>query len=106
MFCFVLGCGDVSSPGDDLALLGSCNHTILAHGTFGLSAAMFARGRYTLLYDPRHDLNTKEMEFMQNLPGWYALDNQGKSYYKPGQQIFKMPYRNGNTTNGFWYTYY
>jgi len=44
---FFLGCGngqDIDCIAKDLALLGSCNHTITTHGTYGHWAAYFAGG--------------------------------------------------------------
>ena len=43
----ILGCGsgnDLDCIAKDFALLGSCNHTITTHGTYGHWAAYFAGG--------------------------------------------------------------
>ena len=71
--------------GKDLALMAACNHSIFDYGTFGLTGAMLAQGRYTVLFDTGNYSYTKEMEFVHRLPGWYAMDNDGKfldSYIK------------------------
>ncbi|XP_049841577.1 galactoside 2-alpha-L-fucosyltransferase Sec1-like [Schistocerca gregaria] len=41
------------SPADDLCLLSSCQHLIMAYGTFGLTAAILSGGR-TIMYDTAH----------------------------------------------------
>jgi Glycosyl transferase family 11 len=35
------GNGNQNDPGQDLALISSCNHIILSYGTFGIAAAWF-----------------------------------------------------------------
>ncbi|XP_049795013.1 galactoside 2-alpha-L-fucosyltransferase Sec1-like [Schistocerca nitens] len=40
-------------PADDLCLLSSCQHLIMAYGTFGMTAAILSGGR-TILYDTAH----------------------------------------------------
>ncbi|XP_049943259.1 galactoside 2-alpha-L-fucosyltransferase Sec1-like [Schistocerca serialis cubense] len=40
-------------PADDLCLLSSCQHLIMAYGTFGLTAAILSGGR-TIMYDTAH----------------------------------------------------
>ncbi|KAF4527195.1 hypothetical protein B566_EDAN006122 [Ephemera danica] len=70
--------GNTSSPGLDMAILASCNHTILAYGTFALTAAMLAQGGYTIVFNTRNSTYTKVMEFASILPGWHIIDNDGK----------------------------
>jgi len=81
---FVSGNGDVDNPGLDLALLGACNHTIFAYGTFGLTGALLASrpGGYTVIFDPLNGTVTKEMEFAANLPGWRIMDSDGNFNYE------------------------
>ncbi|KAF4527196.1 hypothetical protein B566_EDAN006123 [Ephemera danica] len=75
---FLPGTGNSSSPGLDLAILASCNHTILAYGTFSLTAAMLAQGTgYTLVFNTRNSTQTKVMEFASLLPYWRIMDNDG-----------------------------
>ena len=52
---FFLGCGDgqnIDCIGKDLALLGSCNHTITTHGTYGHWAAFLAGGEVYTEFGP------------------------------------------------------
>ena len=44
---FLVGCGEAENlncVGKDLALLASCNHTVISHGSFGQWASYFAGG--------------------------------------------------------------
>ncbi|XP_065346999.1 galactoside alpha-(1,2)-fucosyltransferase 2-like [Cloeon dipterum] len=81
---FMAGSSDVEEPGEDLAILAACNHSIFAYGTFGLTAASLASrpGGHTVLFDPQNGGVTKEMEFGANLPGWHIMDQHGNLTYQ------------------------
>ncbi|CAB3365501.1 Hypothetical predicted protein [Cloeon dipterum] len=81
---FLAGSSDWDQPGEDLAILAACNHTIFAYGTFGLTGALLANrpGGFTIIFDPLNGTVTKEMEFGSNLPGWRIMDEQGNIHYQ------------------------
>ncbi|CAB3368693.1 Hypothetical predicted protein [Cloeon dipterum] len=81
---FLAGSSNIDEPGEDLAILAACQHSIFAYGTFGLTAAFLASrpGGHTVLFDPRNGGVTKEMEFGANLPGWHIMDQHGNLTYQ------------------------
>lgn len=70
----IAGNGKIRSPGLDLALLSSCNHTIFAYGTYGLTAAMYNSQGLTITYNNSREFNsTSAMHFGSSLPNWILL---------------------------------
>lgn len=59
----------LSTPGQDLAIMAACNHTIIDYGTFGVWGAILAGGE-TILYNISHHLATRVAEL---LPHWHVL---------------------------------
>lgn len=59
----------LSTPGQDLAIMAACNHTIIDYGTFGLWGAILAGGE-TVLYNISHHLGTRVAEL---LPNWHVI---------------------------------
>jgi hypothetical protein len=80
--CVSLGSGEYNNPYQDMALLAACNYSIFAYGTYALTGALLAQGRYTIVYDIGDNKTTKEMQFASALPGWYIMDSKGKLQYE------------------------
>lgn len=59
----------LSSPGQDLAIMSSCNHSIIDYGTFGVWGAILAGGE-TILYNVSHHSAQRVAEL---LPDWHIL---------------------------------
>jgi hypothetical protein len=70
---FIIGQED--SPEEDLALLCSCNHTIFAYGTFGMTVAMFNFEGQTIVYDTGSDDYFITKPFAEKLSNWTVLPN-------------------------------
>lgn len=66
---FVAGKNSLSTPGQDLAIMAACNHTIIDYGTFGVWGALLAGGE-TVLYNISHHLTTRVAEL---LPNWHVI---------------------------------
>ena len=75
---FIAGDGrEDETQAEDLALLGSCNRSIIAYGTYSLTTVALAQSKFTLVFDTE-GTNSKEMEFVGKVPGWYTMTNDGK----------------------------
>lgn len=59
----------LSSPGQDLAIMSSCNHSIFDYGTFGVWGAILAGGE-TVLYNVS---NHSALRVAELLPNWHIL---------------------------------
>ncbi|XP_047004274.1 galactoside alpha-(1,2)-fucosyltransferase 2-like [Schistocerca americana] len=70
---FLVGDGVLDEPEWDLALLSSCNHSVLAYGTFGLFSALMTGGRAAVYHLQRGDAVSPAMQFAQHIPGWVAI---------------------------------
>lgn len=60
----------ITSPGLDLALMASCNHSIIDYGTFGVWGAVLAGGETVLYNISRHS----SVRVAQLLPNWHVMD--------------------------------
>ncbi|KAK7873961.1 hypothetical protein R5R35_012970 [Gryllus longicercus] len=67
---FVVSKAGVTSPGQDLAIMAACNHSIIDYGTFGVWGAILARGE-TILYNISRHSSTR---ISQLLPGWHVMN--------------------------------
>ncbi|XP_064461831.1 galactoside alpha-(1,2)-fucosyltransferase 1-like [Ornithodoros turicata] len=63
--------GRLTSPGEDLALAGNCNHSIMTIGTFGFWAASLARGM--TLYLSNYTRPESDPYFKLHLPYWMGI---------------------------------
>nr|CAD7405265.1 unnamed protein product [Timema poppensis] len=75
--------GDIDTPKVDLVMLSSCNHSIIAYGTYGLWSALMANG-WTVVYDML--LSSRAMTRFGAKPSYY------RRYRKEIRSL-------GNTTN-------
>jgi len=64
---FVVSKGGVTSPGQDLAVMAACNHSIIDYGTFGVWGAILASGE-TILYNITRHSSIRVSEL---LPNWH-----------------------------------
>jgi len=67
--------GEENSPESDLALLSSCNHTIFAYGTFGMTVAMFNADGQTIVFDTGSSEYYITLPFADSLSNWTKLSN-------------------------------
>ena len=67
---FVVSKAGVTSPGQDLAVMASCNHSIIDYGTFGVWGAILANGE-TILYNISKHSSIRVSEL---LPDWHVLN--------------------------------
>nr|CAD7205882.1 unnamed protein product [Timema douglasi] len=72
--------GIKTTPVVDLVMLSSCNHSIIAYGTYGIWSALMANG-WTVVYDMAAKNNPEQVKlvnhapllFTKKLPKWIAL---------------------------------
>jgi galactoside 2-L-fucosyltransferase 1/2 len=67
---FVVSKGGVTNPGQDLAIMAACNHSIIDYGTFGVWGAILASGE-TILYNITNHSSIRVSEL---LPNWYVMN--------------------------------
>ncbi|KAJ9596394.1 hypothetical protein L9F63_012557 [Diploptera punctata] len=67
---FVVSKAGVTSPGQDLAVMASCNHSIIDYGTFGVWGAILANGE-TILYNISKHSSIRVSEL---LPNWHVMN--------------------------------
>lgn len=67
---FVVSKGGVTSPGQDLAIMAACNHSIIDYGTFGVWGAILASGE-TILYNITNHSSIRVSEL---LPDWNVMN--------------------------------
>ncbi|KAJ8881662.1 hypothetical protein PR048_018148 [Dryococelus australis] len=67
---FVVSKSGVSSPGQDLAIMAACNHSIIDYGTFGVWGAILASGE-TIVYNISKHSSIRVAEL---LPNWHVLN--------------------------------
>ncbi|XP_064458556.1 galactoside alpha-(1,2)-fucosyltransferase 2-like isoform X2 [Ornithodoros turicata] len=73
---YFMGNRDRNNPGQDLALLAHCNHTIMTVGTFGYWAGYLAGGEVTYLANhslPDSKLRIIKPEAKHRLPHWIPI---------------------------------
>ncbi|XP_047002348.1 galactoside 2-alpha-L-fucosyltransferase SEC1-like [Schistocerca americana] len=66
---FVVSKAGVISPGQDLATMAACNHSIIDYGTFGVWGAILASGE-TILYNITKHSSVRVSEL---LPNWHIM---------------------------------
>ncbi|XP_063222170.1 galactoside 2-alpha-L-fucosyltransferase Sec1-like [Bacillus rossius redtenbacheri] len=67
---FVVSKNGISSPGQDLAIMAACNHSIIDYGTFGVWGAILASGE-TIVYNVSRHASLRVAEL---LPNWNVLN--------------------------------
>ncbi|XP_067002475.1 galactoside 2-alpha-L-fucosyltransferase SEC1-like [Anabrus simplex] len=67
---FIVSKRGVTSPGQDLAIMAACNHSIIDYGTFGVWGAILASGE-TILYNISKHSSTRISEL---LPNWHVMN--------------------------------
>ncbi|CAG2067664.1 unnamed protein product [Timema podura] len=63
--------GDQETPEVDLVMLSSCNHSIIAYGTYGLWSALMVNG-WTVVYDIEAKNNPVLIKLMKYAPIIFA----------------------------------